>query len=73
MATEWERRDFLKSVTLGMAGLSMPRILSGSPQLAQEGSRPNIVFILADDMGYGDPSCQSVDDKIHTPHMDRQI
>ena len=71
MATEWERRDFLKSVALGTAAFSMPRIISGAQQLPQERSKPNIVFILADDMGYGDPSCQSVDDKIHTPHMDR--
>jgi len=71
MATGWERRDFLKSLTLGTAGLSMPRIISGAQRLPQAGSKPNIIFILADDMGYGDPSCQSVDDKIHTPHMDR--
>jgi arylsulfatase A-like enzyme len=33
--------------------------------------RPNLVVILADDMGYGDPSCYNPDGKIDTPQMDR--
>jgi arylsulfatase A len=33
-------------------------------------SSPNIVFIMADDMGYGDLGCYGAT-KIHTPHMDR--
>jgi len=31
----------------------------------------NIVYILADDMGYGDLSCLNPDSKIPTPNMDR--
>jgi len=33
--------------------------------------KPNIVYILADDMGYGDMGCNNPDSKIPTPNLDR--
>ncbi|MEM7538765.1 MAG: arylsulfatase [Chloroflexota bacterium] len=33
--------------------------------------KPNIIFIMADDMGYGDVGCFNPESKIPTPNMDR--
>ncbi len=38
---------------------------------AAESSKPNIVYILADDFGYGDARCYNPDGKIPTPSIDR--
>ena len=43
--------------------------LAASPLLAQP-RRPNIVFIIADDLGYGDLSCYG-QDRVATPNIDR--
>jgi len=41
---------------------------SSTPQ--GTGERPNIIYVMADDMGWGDPGCYGAT-KIPTPHMDR--
>jgi arylsulfatase A len=40
------------------------------PQSPIANSRPNIVLLYADDLGWGDLSCQNPDSKISTPHLD---
>jgi arylsulfatase A-like enzyme len=39
------------------------------PNIARA-AHPNIVFIMVDDMGYGDPGCFNPNSKIPTPHID---
>ena len=45
--------------------------LAGVLRGARKPKLPNIVYILADDMGYGDVACLNKDGKIPTPNMDR--
>jgi arylsulfatase A-like enzyme len=39
--------------------------------IAGGADKPNLVFILCDDLGYGDVSCYNPAGKIRTPHVDR--
>ena len=40
---------------------------------SQENEVPNIVYILADDLGYGDVSVYNPESKIQTPNMIRNV
>lgn len=59
------RRRFLRTCAVGAAGLAAPRMLRAR---APSENRPNIVLILADDMGYSDLGCFG--SEIRTPHID---
>ena len=70
-----KRRTFLKSVgTLAAStgALSFLSRLIGADEMSPVKERhPNIIFIMADDMGYGDLGCYNKKSKIPTPNMDR--
>ncbi|MCH7557437.1 MAG: sulfatase [Planctomycetes bacterium] len=66
-ALKYNRRDFLKSVGLGAASLSIPGCVVGGERAAR---RPNIIFILTDDQRYDAMSCAG-HPWLKTPNMDR--
>ena len=46
-------------------------IVVGAASVPVVAAKPNIVLILADDMGWGDPTCYNRESKIPTPNLDR--
>jgi arylsulfatase A-like enzyme len=58
------RREFVGAAIAGAVAVTVPNIAQSRSE------RPNILFILADDLGYGDLSCYGRPD-YRTPNLDR--
>lgn len=58
-----DRRSFLRVAAGGMVAMASPRLFG------RRRERPNIVIVLADDMGYSDPGCMG--GEARTPNIDK--
>ena len=63
------RRDFIKTAAAGSIVAAVSERAVGARRTGGEG-RPNFVYIVADDLGYGDLGCYGQKD-IRTPNLDR--
>jgi arylsulfatase A len=69
MNRQMTRRDFVRWMGLGAAGLAAargPRVFAAE----KPARKPNFIIIFIDDMGYGDLGCYG-HPTIHTPNLDR--
>jgi arylsulfatase A-like enzyme len=67
VARKHTRRDFLETVGLGGAALAMLPVLGAASSLHE---KPNFVFILCDNLGYGDIGCFG-SKRNRTPSLDQ--
>ncbi|MCF7954754.1 MAG: sulfatase-like hydrolase/transferase, partial [Phycisphaerae bacterium] len=67
-----KRRDFLKGCFVGLGGVAVGGLVSDSAAMSIVGAgnktkKPNVLLILADDMGYSDAECYGGD--VKTPNL----
>ncbi|MCK5175390.1 MAG: sulfatase-like hydrolase/transferase, partial [Planctomycetes bacterium] len=70
MKISFDRRRFLKAAGLGVAGAMFPGCLEQLQQAGGGGDKPNILFIMLDDLGPEWVSCYGAED-IETPNADK--
>ena len=68
---ESELRAAVVTVALVVASATPAQDQSQGDLAGARTRLPNIVFILADDLGYGDVGCYNSESRVPTPHLDR--
>ncbi|MDD4873086.1 MAG: arylsulfatase [Kiritimatiellae bacterium] len=66
------RREFLRFTGWGVASMAVSKWLDAAENTGDLPKKPNIIFILCDDLGYGDVHCLNPErGKIPTPNFDK--
>ncbi len=66
----YSRRDLIRTLGLGAASVAIPRKLWAAEEPTARAKRPNLVFVLIDDMGWMDSSVYG-SQYYETPNVDR--
>ena len=64
----FDRRELLKTLGFGAAVCAMTRLGICEEKTTRN---PNIMIIVADDLGYGDLACYNPESKVPTPNLDK--
>lgn len=69
MSSQINRRTFCLRTTLGAAGIMLSR--KSLAAALKSSNRPNVVYILADDLGWGDMDAYNPHSAVPTPHCNQ--